>query len=103
MNKLIYVLIAVAIPVITASNKVNRNVPAREADASGFCIVTDSVPDAILEMRYYSTFNFIGKRIDGYEQPTALLTKEAASALRKVSEEVKRLGYRLKIFDAYRP
>ena len=103
MNKLIYVLIAVAIPVITASNKVNRNVPVREADASGFCIVTDSVPDAILEMRYYSTFNFIGKRIDGYEQPTALLTKEAASALRKVSEEVKRLGYRLKIFDAYRP
>ena len=29
--------------------------------------VTDVVPDAILEIRYYGTYNFVGKRIDGYE------------------------------------
>ncbi|MCF0117737.1 MAG: M15 family metallopeptidase [Bacilli bacterium] len=74
-----------------------------EENASGFCIITDSVPDAILEIRYYSTFNFIGHRINGYEQPTAIITKEAASALKKVSDEVMKDGYRLKIFDAYRP
>ena len=72
-------------------------------DASGFVLLTDAVPDAILEIRYYSTYNFVGDRIDGYEQPVALLTREAAAALRAVSDDLKAQGYRLKIYDAYRP
>lgn len=72
-------------------------------DASGFVLLTDYVPDAILEIRYYSTYNFVGERIDGYEQPTALLTKAAAEALAKASADLKAQGYRLKIYDAYRP
>ena len=74
-----------------------------EEDASDFVLLTDVVPDAILEIRYYSTYNFVGDRIDGYEQPTALLTKEAAEALKKASDELIKKGYRLKIYDAYRP
>ncbi|MBQ9300789.1 MAG: M15 family metallopeptidase, partial [Clostridia bacterium] len=72
-------------------------------DASDFVILGEVVPDALLEIRYYSTFNFIGDRINGYEQPVALLTKEAAAALRQASDEMAGLGYRLKIYDAYRP
>ena len=72
-------------------------------ESSGFVNLSDIVPDVILEIRYYSTFNFIGDRIDGYEQPVALLTKEAAVALKKASDEFIREGYRLKIYDAYRP
>ena len=72
-------------------------------DASGFVSVSEAVPDVILEIRYYSTYNFIGDRIDGYEEPIALLTKEAAAALRAVSGDAAKQGYRLKIFDAYRP
>ena len=72
-------------------------------DASGFVLVSDAVPDAILEIRYYSTYNFIGDRIDGYEEPVALLTKEAAEALRAVSGDLIKKGYRMKIYDAYRP
>ncbi len=72
-------------------------------DSSDFVVISDVVPDVILEIRYYSTYNFVGDRIDGYEQPTALLTKEAASALKDVSDDVKSQGYRLKIYDAYRP
>lgn len=72
-------------------------------DSSQFVMLTDAVPDAILEIRYYTTYNFVGARIDGYEQPTALLTKQAAEALKAVSDEVKNRGYRLKIYDAYRP
>ncbi|MBO4793619.1 MAG: M15 family metallopeptidase, partial [Deltaproteobacteria bacterium] len=72
-------------------------------DASGFVLVGEAVPDAILEIRYYSTYNFVGDRIDGYEQPVALLTKEAATALKAVSDELIQKGYRLKIYDAYRP
>ena len=75
----------------------------RPDDASGFVLVSDAVPDAILEIRYYSTYNFVGERIDGYEEPVALLTREAAEALRAVSEELMQKGYRLKIYDAYRP
>ncbi len=72
-------------------------------DASDFVLITDVVPDAIFEIRYYSTYNFVGDRIDGYEEPLAFLTKEAADALKKVSDDVKKQGYRLKIYDAYRP
>ena len=72
-------------------------------DSSDFVQVTDVDPDVILEIRYYSTYNFVGDRIDGYEEPTALLTKEAANALKEVSAELKEKGYRLKIYEAYRP
>ena len=72
-------------------------------DASDFVLLAEAVPDAILEIRYYSTYNFVGDRIDGYEEPVALLTKEAAAALKDVSDELVGMGYRLKIFDAYRP
>ena len=76
---------------------------APEADSSDFVNLTDVVPDAILEIRYFSTFNFVGARIDGYLQPTALLTRAAADSLKAVSDDVIRMGYRLKVYDAYRP
>ena len=72
-------------------------------DPSGFVLLSDYVPHAIQEIRYFSTYNFIGDRIDGYEEPCALLTKEAARALKAVSNEMIVQGYRLKVFDAYRP
>ena len=72
-------------------------------DASDFSLLTEAVPDVILEIRYHSTYNFIGDRIDGYDQPLALLTKEAAAALKAASDELNAQGFRFKIFDAYRP
>ena len=72
-------------------------------DPSGFVVLADYVPGIIQEIRYYSTYNFIGDRIDGYEEPVALLTMEAARALKAVSNEMNVQGYRLKIFDTYRP
>ena len=72
-------------------------------DPSDFVILAEQVPGIVQEIRYYSTYNFIGDRIDGYEEPCALLTKEAARALKSVSNEVNVQGYRLKVFDAYRP
>lgn len=75
----------------------------KEMDRSGFVVLTDVVADAILEVRYYGTYNFVGARIDGYHEPTALLTRQAADSLLAVSNELKSMGYRLKIYDAYRP
>ena len=68
-------------------------------DSSGFVVLADYVPHIVQEIRYYSTYNFIGERIDGYEEPCALLTKEAARALKAVSNEMIVRGYRLN----YRP
>ena len=72
-------------------------------DPTGFVLLSDFVPGIIQEIRYFSTYNFIGDRIDGYEEPVAFLTKEAARALKAVSNEMMVQGYRLKVFDAYRP
>ena len=72
-------------------------------DPSGFVLLSDYVPGVIQEIRYFSTYNFIGDRIDGYEEPCAIITKEAARALKSVANELNVQRYRLKVFDAYRP
>ncbi|MBR6044091.1 MAG: M15 family metallopeptidase [Ruminococcus sp.] len=80
----------------------NHSVPP-EFDTSGFVLLADVVPAVIQEIRYHSTYNFIGDRVEGYEEPVAIITKEAARALRTVSNEMAVRGYRLRIYDAYRP
>ena len=77
--------------------------PSPEMDASDFVLIGDFIPSVVQEIRYYSTYNFIGDRIDGYEEPVALCTRECARALQSVAAELFAQGYRLKIFDAYRP
>ena len=42
----------------------------------GFVYITDVIPTALLEIRYYGENNFMGTRADGYEAPTAILTAE---------------------------
>jgi D-alanyl-D-alanine dipeptidase len=79
------------------------SVVAQAGEGADFVMLTDVVPDAILEIRYFSTYNFVGRRIDGYLEPTALLTRRAADSLKAVSDDLMRQGYRLKIYDAYRP
>lgn len=69
----------------------------------GFVYVSQVIPDVLLEIRYYSTYNFVGRRIDGYHQPQCILTQEAAAALKVVSDELGEQGYVLKLYDGYRP
>ena len=103
MKKLL--LLICGIIVVSSCRKTNVEVSTVNPteDTSQFVTLTDVVPDAILEIRYFGTYNFVGDRIDGYLEPTALLTKQAADSLRAVSDDVIKLGYRLKIYDAYRP
>ncbi|MCR5131759.1 MAG: M15 family metallopeptidase [Prevotella sp.] len=100
LRSLIVILILCS-TVLTTSCFRNKSKPTE--DSREFVTLTDAVPDAILEIRYFGTYNFVGQRIDGYEEPVALLTRRAADSLRAVSDDVKNLGYRLKIYDAYRP
>ena len=97
----LFVIAAALIGILSACEKTAKISPTD--DRSDFVLLTDAVPDAILEIRYYGTYNFVGTRIDGYEAPIAMLTKKAAEALKAVSDDVMAKGYRLKIYDAYRP
>ena len=72
-------------------------------DTSAFVLLSDYVPAIVQEIRYFSTYNFVGDRIDGYEEPCAILTVDAARALKEISNKANVMGYRLKIFDTYRP
>ena len=94
---------ALCMLIMLAANPVQVYAETLSDDSSGFVLLSEAVPDAILEIRYYSTYNFVGERIDGYEEPLAFLTKEAAAALKEVSDDLVQKGYRLKIYDAYRP
>ena len=68
-----------------------------------FVYLQDIIPDIELEMRYYGKDNFVGRKVDGYEKPVCICTKEAALALKNVQEELSSKNLSLKVFDAYRP
>jgi len=82
---------------------VDCNANSADTDTSGFVVLTDIVPDAVVELRYYTLYNFIGDRIRGYEEPVAIVTRETALALKNVTTELLPMGYTIKIYDAYRP
>ena len=79
------------------------SLPGEQTLPEGFVYLTDVIPDVLLDIRYFSEYNFVGTRIDGYERPVAICTKAAAEALSKVADNLRKKGYLLKIFDAYRP
>ena len=78
MKKLLSALLLAAM--LVAASPLNAEEPVYKTsdDSSDFVVITEVVPDVILEIRYYSTYNFVGARIDGYEEPVALFTREAA-------------------------
>ena len=64
----------------------------QEKMPQGFVVLSDVIPDVIQEIRYHSTYNFVGTRVDGYEEPVALITRQAAEALKAVNTELMALG-----------
>ena len=76
---------------------------AAQTRPPGFVDVATHVPGIAVEARYASPENFIGTRIEGYEQPVCLLTRQAADALAAVQADLAPQGLGLKVFDCYRP
>lgn len=70
---------------------------------SGFVYLDEVIPGIVVELRYATAKNFVGARIDGYEGSRAILTRQAAEALRRVQDDLSRQGLGLKVYDAYRP
>lgn len=68
-----------------------------------FVEIRKVIPDVILDLRYATNHNFLGVPIDGYKAQKCYMTREAAEALLKVQEELRKFSLSLKIYDAYRP
>ena len=74
-----------------------------DADRPGLVRVIDAAPTIREDIRYATANNFTGAHMPGYEMPAALLRPEAAAALARVQERLRRNGYGLLVWDAYRP
>ncbi len=72
-------------------------------DKTDFAPISTAIDDAAYDIRYYSSNNFTGNKINGYKAPRAYLTKEALAALAQAAADLRAQGYRLLIWDAYRP
>lgn len=68
-----------------------------------FVYLKDVDPSIIQDMKYYSTDNFIGRRVKGYDKPTCILTYKTALALSKLQMQLKQKGLGIKVYDCYRP
>jgi len=60
-------------------------------------------PGLLVDMRYYGSENFTGRPVAGYEAPVCLLSPQAADALAAAALRAREMGFRLKVFDCYRP
>ncbi|MEP6906975.1 MAG: M15 family metallopeptidase [Pseudoxanthomonas sp.] len=76
---------------------------ATTATQAGLVDIETLVADIALDMRYAGNDNFVGARVDGYGAPRCYLRQQAAHALAAVEQDVREQGFRLKIFDCYRP
>ncbi len=72
-------------------------------DKSGFDKIYNVIDDAVFDLRYYSPYNFTGHKIRGYNAPVAYMTKEALQALAVAAADLRAQGYRILVWDSYRP
>ncbi|SDS36383.1 D-alanyl-D-alanine dipeptidase [Paenibacillaceae bacterium GAS479] len=93
----------IASPEPSAKSTEKQAVERKRKLPAGFVYLDEVIPTAQYEIRYYGEFNFIGKRLNGYKAPLAVMTEQAAGALKGVHKSLAAKGYGLKIFDAYRP
>lgn len=70
---------------------------------SGFAYIQNEIPSVQLDIRYFGTDNFVGRKVDGYLAPKAIATNECITALQQVQLQLNENGLGLIIYDAYRP
>jgi len=68
-----------------------------------FTYVDEVIEDCIIDSKYWGTDNFIGRQVAGYDRPLVLISHEAADACAKAADILRKSGFLMKIFDAYRP
>jgi D-alanyl-D-alanine dipeptidase len=76
---------------------------AQTPPPGAFVDLHEVAPTIVIEMRYRTSHNFLGRRVPGYRENTCILTRQAAEALARVQEQVTADGFTLKVYDCYRP
>jgi D-alanyl-D-alanine dipeptidase len=98
MRRVLTVLVLLLVLAAPASADV-----VKQAPPGAFVSLHDVDPSIIVEMRYLTAHDFMGRRVPGYRENVCLLTKPAAEALARVQKVVRAKGYSLKVYDCYRP
>jgi zinc D-Ala-D-Ala dipeptidase len=70
---------------------------------AGMVDIRSLVPDIAEDIRYAGTDNFVGIPVDGYRAPRCYLRESSARALQRVETALREEGFRLRLFDCYRP
>lgn len=68
---------------------------------NGLMDIAQAIPDAIIDMKYAGPDNFTGQVI--YPSGHCLIAQSTGRKLVAATDSLRELGYRLKVFDAYRP
>jgi D-alanyl-D-alanine dipeptidase len=74
---------------------------AAAADRPDLVDVSRFVPDAVLDLRYATADNFLGRKV--YPSGRCLLLRPAARRLARAATALRAKGYRLRLWDCYRP
>lgn len=77
----------------------SSNGKAEEID--GFVLLSSLDKDIIIDLRYATADNFTKKVV--YPDSICVLRKGTAEKLVKANAQLEKLGYRIKVWDAYRP
>ena len=96
------VTVLAALMAVAAASATARATTEPKAPAD-FVALRSVDPTIIQEIRYFTPHNFVGERIDGYQQPLCILTRPAAEALHQAQQRLLGQGYTLKVYDCYRP
>ena len=73
----------------------------KTTENTDFVKLTDLYDGFVLDMKYATSDNFLKQKV--YDCEECYLRKNTALALVKVAKELKKYGYRIKLFDCYRP
>ncbi|MFJ6194498.1 M15 family metallopeptidase [Micromonospora sp. NPDC092111] len=66
-------------------------------------LLSEVDPSIAVDIRYAGPHNFVGRPVDGYQEPLCLLTRPAAEALRRVQDAARAQRLSLRVYDCYRP
>jgi D-alanyl-D-alanine dipeptidase len=69
----------------------------------GFAPIVDYVPEMLMDLRYATSQNFMGRPVEGYATIAKVLTVPTLEALAAAQQEYKKLGLSLILYDGYRP
>lgn len=100
LKKVVIILLSTILVILSTSPSSSAKYITSKSQ-SKLVDIREMDPTIIIDLRYATNNNFTKKKL--YSNAIPLLRKETALKLAKVNKEVAKKGYRIKVWDAYRP